>query len=84
MVEKYSPEIIGINNRNLKTFKVDLTISEELLKYLKRRQIVISESGIKSADDIKKLFQLGARGFLIGELIMKNKNIHQILDNITL
>ena len=59
--------IIGINNRDLKTFKVDLKNTEELIKYIPKEKIVISESGIKSINDMKYLDGLWVDGVLIGE-----------------
>ncbi len=79
MVNAYNPEIIGVNNRNLNTFEVSLTISEELIKQKTTDSFYISESGIKTSDDIKKLYRAGYRGFLIGETIMREKNINNTL-----
>jgi indole-3-glycerol phosphate synthase len=62
--------LIGINNRNLKTFSVDLEISLQLVKCIPGDRIVISESGIKSREDIKRLTDVGIQGFLIGESLV--------------
>ena len=83
MVSKYNPEIIGVNNRNLKTFDVSLSVSEELIKYRQGNSIFISESGIKDAKDIGNLFRIGFQGFLIGEAIMSEKNINENLSKLT-
>lgn len=64
-------EIIGINNRNLKDFTVDLGTTERLMKYVDKGKIVISESGIKGNGDIKYLKSLGVKGALIGESFMR-------------
>lgn len=66
--------IIGVNNRNLKTFEVDTKISEELIHLIPSEFIKISESGINSYDTIKKLRQTGFNGFLIGETFMKTSD----------
>lgn len=58
--------ILGINNRNLETLKVDLTISDSILGELPKDQPVIIESGIEKRDDIERFMKLGAYGFLIG------------------
>jgi len=64
--------IIGINNRDLKTFEVDLSTTVELIKYIPEDVLVISESGISNPDDIKMLRKLGVNTFLIGESFMKS------------
>ncbi len=64
-------DVIGINNRNLKTFKVNLQQSIELIKKIPDEFLKISESGISSVDDIKNLKKHGFSGFLIGENFMK-------------
>lgn len=70
------PEIdmIGVNNRNLKTFQVDLKTSYELAKHIPEEYIKVSESGISSIDAINGLKAAGFKGFLIGENFMRTKN----------
>lgn len=63
-------KIIGINNRDLKTFKTDIKTSEKLLKYIKKDKLIVSESGIKSFDDIEYIKSIGADGVLIGEFLI--------------
>lgn len=64
-------DIIGINNRNLKTFEVDLKTTEEIRRYIPKGIITVSESGIKSADDIKYLKSLDIDAVLVGETFMR-------------
>jgi indole-3-glycerol phosphate synthase len=64
-------KIIGINNRDLSTFRVSLSISERLIAEAPRDKIMISESGLQSADSLLRLHRLGCRGFLIGEAFMR-------------
>lgn len=64
-------KLIGINNRNLRTFETDLAVSEYLLPKVPRDVVVISESGMQSADDVVRLHRAGARGFLVGEALMR-------------
>ncbi|MBQ3835009.1 MAG: indole-3-glycerol phosphate synthase TrpC, partial [Elusimicrobia bacterium] len=71
--------IIGINNRDLKTFTVDINTSLKLRKLIPENKILISESGIKTAQDIKILKNAGFNGALIGESMMKSKNKQQFL-----
>jgi indole-3-glycerol phosphate synthase len=62
--------MIGVNNRNLRTLEVDLGASERLITKIPTEVVAISESGLKSADDLKWLRALGYRAFLIGERFM--------------
>ena len=63
--------LLGINNRNLRTFETDLAVTEELLPLVPAGTVVISESGVKSQDDVKRLVAHGARGVLVGESLMR-------------
>ena len=65
-------KIIGINNRNLNNFHVDIHTTEKLMKYIPSDKIVVSESGISSIADIKYLKSIGASAVLIGESFMRN------------
>lgn len=64
--------LLGINNRNLHTFETDLAVTEELLPLVPASAIVISESGVRSRDDVKRLVEHGARGVLVGESLMRS------------
>jgi len=72
-LEYYCPEVaaVGVNNRDLRTFTVDLEHAANLCSYLPEAAVKISESGIRSASDLKMLRQAGYEGFLIGSLFMK-------------
>lgn len=63
--------IIGINNRNLKTFNVDIGTTERLAKHIPADRIVVSESGIEDFEDVKRLKAAGVKGLLIGESFMR-------------
>ena len=67
-------EIIGINNRNLKTFDTDIRTTVELLPEIPEDKIVVSESGISSRHELKQLADAGVDAFLIGETLMKEQN----------
>jgi indole-3-glycerol phosphate synthase len=62
--------ILGVNNRNLRTLEVDANASETLAARIPRDVIAISESGLRTADDLLRLGSLGYRAFLIGERLM--------------
>lgn len=63
-------DLIGINNRDLKTFKVDLETTFQLIESIPRDKIVVSESGIKSRRDIESLVQAGVNAVLVGETLV--------------
>lgn len=66
--------LLGINNRDLRTFETNLAVAAELLPRIPRTVLAISESGIHSAADTGALVAAGARGFLIGETLMRVEN----------
>ena len=72
MALKAGARIIGVNNRNLKTFDVDITLSERLRQRVPKNIFFISESGIKTTDDVARLRDIGANAVLIGETIMRS------------
>lgn len=63
--------LVGINNRNLRTFETDLAVTEHLLPHVAPGAFAISESGMRDAGDVDRLRAAGARGFLIGESLMR-------------
>ena len=67
-------QIIGINNRDLKNFKVDLQTTVQLASHVPDSVVLVSESGINTADDVRILRESGCDAFLIGELFMKSKH----------
>ncbi len=69
-----SVDMLGINNRNLKTFEVSLETSKTLIKQIPDEFVKVSESGISSVSAIKELKPHGFQGFLIGENFMKTDN----------
>jgi len=66
---------IGVNNRNLETFEVDLAVSERLRTLIPGDRIFISESGIHTREDMERLERIGVNGVLIGESLMRARNI---------
>lgn len=65
-------EIIGINNRNLKTFVTTLDVTEDLIKYIPKDKVIVSESGMHSIDDLRRIKSMGADAVLVGEMFMRN------------
>jgi len=67
-------DIVGVNNRNLKTFEVNMETSVQLSKLIPDKFVKISESGLAGSPEIKKKKKHGFKGFLIGETFMKTEN----------
>lgn len=67
--------IIGINNRDLHTFKVDLGVTQRLIRLIPQNKVIVSESGIKCYEDIMFLKSLGVNAVLIGEAFMEADDI---------
>jgi len=70
-----SYSLLGINNRDLRTFKTDLGTTLRMAELVEDRQVLVSESGIHSHDDIKKLAGAGVRAVLVGESLMRSEDI---------
>jgi indole-3-glycerol phosphate synthase len=68
-------ELIGINNRNLKTLKTDLETTEKLARDVPDERILVSESGIATAADLRRLAEAGAEAFLVGESLMRQADV---------
>jgi indole-3-glycerol phosphate synthase len=66
--------LVGVNNRNLRTLAVDLDVSEELIARIPQGVTAVSESGIKTPADITRFMALGYRAFLIGERFMTTED----------
>ena len=64
-------EIVGINNRNLDTLEIDLNVSLKLIKMIPEGYTVVSESGIRRREDVRRLEEMGFDGILVGESIMR-------------
>ena len=75
-------DIIGINNRNLDTMKIDLSTTEKILHNTEKTKLIVSESGISTSDDIRFLHKCGAAAYLVGSSIMKTDDIQQTVQNL--
>ena len=73
------PEILGVNNRDLKTFNVDLTTVQRLRPLAPANAVFVSESGIRNNADMKTVRSLGADAVLIGETLMRSESIGKTL-----
>lgn len=84
LVACWDNKILGINNRNLETLNIDLSTTADLMKTLSGYKItVISESGIRCREDVVKMKQLGVKGILVGETLLKKgdpgQNLKELL-----
>ena len=77
-------DMIGINNRNLKTFEVDLATTEKLAEEIPNDTVAISESGIKTGEDVRRVRAVGVNAVLIGETLMRAKNVPEKLRELLL
>lgn len=72
--------LIGVNNRNLKTFEVDLTVTETLAAKVKQAgAFFISESGIQTREDVQRVARVGANAILVGEALMKSPDVAEMI-----
>ncbi|TAL03022.1 MAG: indole-3-glycerol phosphate synthase TrpC [Rhodospirillaceae bacterium] len=67
--------LIGVNNRDLKTLKVDLAVTEQLARLLPAGRALVCESGLKTPADLVRMARAGARRFLIGESLMRQSDV---------
>ena len=72
--KKTEADIIGINNRNLQTLETNIETTVKILKETKCDRLLLSESGIENAEDIRKLLAAGVDGVLVGTSILKSKD----------
>jgi indole-3-glycerol phosphate synthase len=69
--------LIGINNRNLKTLKIDLQTSIDLAPQVPPERFLIAESGIRDAEDVRRLVEAGLQCYLVGESLMRQADVAQ-------
>jgi len=82
---KTEADLIGINNRDLRTLEVDLEVTRRILKKkCFHEKLIISESGIKSPADVRFLHECGAHAFLVGSSIMRSSNIQEMVKELVL
>jgi indole-3-glycerol phosphate synthase len=74
-------DFIGINNRNLTTFEVDLKVTEQLAPKLPEGCTIVSESGVRTAEDLRRVITAGAHAVLIGEALMRAPDPRALLES---
>ena len=72
---RLNPDLLGINNRDLKTLKVDISTTEKLAKYAPKNATLVSESGLYSHSDLVRISQVGVKCFLVGESLMRQDDV---------
>lgn len=75
-------EIIGVNNRNLRSLDVNMAVSERLIPRIPPGRVIVAESGIQSREAVRRLRDLGAHAVLIGETFMRAKDIGQKIEEV--
>ena len=74
--------VIGINNRDLKTFETDTKVTQRLISSVGSGKIIVSESGIKSKEDVRWLKSLGVDAILVGESIVRSTNLRKKIESL--
>jgi indole-3-glycerol phosphate synthase len=72
---KLDADLIGVNNRNLKTLAVDLATTEQLAPLVPKDRVLVAESGLGSPADLARMAKVGAKAFLIGESFMRQPDV---------
>jgi indole-3-glycerol phosphate synthase len=70
-----SYSLLGINNRDLRTFRTDLGTTLRMSELVEDRNVLVSESGINNREDIRKLAEAGVRAVLVGESLMRSDDV---------
>jgi indole-3-glycerol phosphate synthase len=76
---RFDPQIIGVNNRDLKRFKTDLAVSEALIPQIPENIIRVSESGIFTPEDAERASDCGADAILVGEALMRSEDTESLM-----
>ena len=74
---KVESDLIGVNNRNLKTLAVDLATTEQLAPKVPKDRVLVAESGLGTPADLARMAKVGASAFLIGESFMRKPDVEQ-------
>jgi len=74
--------VIGMNNRDLKTFRTTVETTLDLAGKVPEETILISESGIRSAEDLKRLADVGVKGVLVGEHLLRQPNLKEAVESL--
>lgn len=78
---KHDPDMVGVNNRNLSTFQIDLGFAERVIPQMPAHILKVAESGIKSAEDAARMRAAGAHALLVGESLMRAESPSALLQS---
>ena len=81
-IPQRSYSLLGINNRDLRTFTVDLSNTVRLAEIVEDKQILVAESGIKDRADVQRMTAAGVRSVLIGEVLMRSDDVGGTMANL--
>jgi indole-3-glycerol phosphate synthase len=83
-VLEWLPEarLIGINNRDLKTFSTDLAVTLRLAKRVPKDKLIVSESGIHTRNDVERLLEAGVHAMLVGESLLRADDIGKKIEEL--
>lgn len=82
LLHEFTPSIIGVNNRNLKTFTTDLSQTETIGSLVPRNSLFVSESGIHVTEDLERVKRAGAHAVLVGESLMRAESPAEGIDSL--
>jgi indole-3-glycerol phosphate synthase len=83
-VMRLEPQAVGINNRDLFTFKTDLGVTLDLVKHIPKEVLVVAESGITGAKEARRLCDAGVRALLVGESLIRAKDVAGLIKELML
>ncbi len=76
---RHDPDMVGVNNRNLSTFQIDLSFAERVIPRMPRHILKVAESGIKTPEDARRMRAAGAHALLVGESLMRAADPAELL-----
>ncbi|MGP4075429.1 indole-3-glycerol phosphate synthase TrpC [Halobacillus sp. K22] len=86
VLKEFTPEILGVNNRNLHTFETKLSQTKRMAEHAPKESLLVSESGIFTNEDLREVVSYGAEGVLVGESLMKQadikKGVHDLMTGV--
>ena len=71
---RHDPDMVGVNNRNLSTFQIDLSFAERVIPHMPKSVLKVAESGLKTAEDAARMRAAGAHALLVGESLMREQD----------
>jgi len=76
---RHDPDMVGVNNRNLSTFQIDLSFAERVIPHMPTSVLKVAESGIKTAEDAARMRAAGAHALLVGESLMRAPDVAALM-----